>query len=116
MDKVERGTPLHSESLCRTCRYAQVMRGMAESQEMVVCKSVSMSSGPFVLTTAISHCSSYDDKRIPSRWDMEQIAWVLVTKKTGRDIGFVSAEDFRKQQSIAMQPISKIEEKPDEQR
>jgi hypothetical protein len=43
----------------------------------------------------VSQCSSYDDKRIPSKLDMEKIAWVLMTKKPGRTIGFVTAKQFR---------------------
>ena len=43
----------------------------------------------------ISQCSSYDDKRLPSKWDMEKIAWILLTKKAGRTIGFVTAKQFR---------------------
>jgi len=40
--------------------------------------------------------SEYDDKRLPSLYSMEKIAWILVTKTAGRQIGFVSAKEFRK--------------------
>jgi hypothetical protein len=32
---------------------------------------------------SVSQCSSYDDSRLPSKRDMEKIAWILLTKKAG---------------------------------
>jgi hypothetical protein len=43
----------------------------------------------------VSQCSSYDDSRLPSKRDMEKIAWILLTKKAGRSIGFVTSKQFR---------------------
>ena len=43
----------------------------------------------------VSQCNVYDDKRIPSKHEMEKIAWILVKKTAGRSIGFVSAKQFR---------------------
>src|SRR5256884_8491226 len=44
----------------------------------------------------IRECSAYCDRRIPSLYFMEKTAWVLLTKKAGRTIGFVTSEEFRK--------------------
>jgi hypothetical protein len=93
--KVIGGTPVSGESLCKTCRAAQVIRGLADSSESVLCR---VGSVPARIGMPIIECSLYDDKRQPSRWDMEQIAWVLVTNKAGKAIGFVSAADFQKSQ------------------
>jgi hypothetical protein len=38
----------------------------------------------------ILECSGYDDMRLPARWDMEQIAWVLATDVKTKQIGFKS--------------------------
>ncbi len=46
----------------------------------------------------VRECSAYSDRRIPSLYFMEKAAWVLLTKKTGRTIGFVTCEEFRKMQ------------------
>jgi hypothetical protein len=43
----------------------------------------------------VSQCSSYDDSRLPSKRDMERIAWILLTKKAGRSIGFVTSKQFQ---------------------
>ena len=79
--------------MCQTCRWAHIVKGFSASQEQIRCKW--LRKHPMV-PFPVSECSSYDDKRLPSRWDMEQIAWVLLTKKAGRPIGFVTAKQFRK--------------------
>jgi hypothetical protein len=90
--KVKDGTPEGAESLCRTCRWAHIVKGFSVSQERVRCTRLAYNPPvPF----PVSQCSSYDDKRIPSKYDMEKIAWILLTKKAGRTIGFVSAKQFR---------------------
>jgi hypothetical protein len=90
--KVKDGTPEGAQSLCRTCRWAHIVKGFGVSQEMIHCRWLAYD--PPVLFS-VSQCNSYDDKRIPSKADMEKIAWVLMTKKPGRTIGFVTAKQFR---------------------
>ena len=90
--RIKSGTPKGAESLCNTCRWAHIVKGFLESQETVRCKWVS--EDPCV-EFPVSQCNAYDDKRIPSLWDMQQIAWVLVTKSAGRSVGFVTAKRFK---------------------
>ena len=90
--KVKGGTPQGAETLCRTCRWAHIVRGFGVSQERIHCHW--LADDPRV-PFPVSQCTSYDDKRIPSRRDMEQIAWVLLTKGAGRTIGFVTPKRFR---------------------
>ena len=90
--KIKGGTPEGAQSLCVTCRWAHIVKGFSASQEQIYCRW--LSHDPLV-PFAVSQCNSYDDKRISSRRDMEQIAWILLTKKAGRNIGFVSAKQFR---------------------
>lgn len=82
------GTPL-----CRTCRKAQIVTGSSLSQKEIWCHAGGME--PHVLKFEAYECSEYDDKRLPSKWDMEQIAWVFVTNVAGRAIGFVSAKEYK---------------------
>jgi len=90
--KVKGGTPQGAETLCRSCRWAHIVRGFGVSQERIHCCWIAHNPRvPF----SVSQCNSYDDKRIPSKRDMEKIAWVLMTKKAGRTIGFVTAKQFR---------------------
>ncbi len=37
----------------------------------------------------------YEDKRLANKKEMEEIAWFLTTRKSGRSVGFVSAARFR---------------------
>jgi hypothetical protein len=90
--KVKDGTPEGGQSLCTTCRWAHIVKGFGVSQEKIHCCWLAYNPPvPF----PVSQCSSYDDKRIPSKRDMEKIAWILMTKKAGRTIGFVTAKQFR---------------------
>jgi hypothetical protein len=90
--KVKDGTPQGAETLCVTCRWARIVKGFSLSQEEIHCGW--LRRNPLV-RFSVSQCSTYDDKRLPSKCDMEKIAWILLTKKTGRAIGFVTAKRFR---------------------
>jgi hypothetical protein len=88
---VKDGTPQGAETLCVTCRWAHIVKGFCVSQTEIRCNWLADAPPvPF----PVSRCSSYDDKRIPSKRDMEKIAWILLTKKAGRTIGFVTAKQF----------------------
>lgn len=90
--KVKNGTPQGTETLCVTCRWAHIVKGFSASQEQIRCRWL---SNDLLVPFPVSERSSYDDKRLPSKCDMEKIAWVLLTKKAGRTIGFVTAKQFR---------------------
>ena len=44
----------------------------------------------------VRECSEHSDRRIPSLYFMEKTTWVVLTKKAGRTIGFVTSEEYRK--------------------
>lgn len=91
VSKMKGGTPNHSEcSLCVTCSRGTVTKGLGISQEMTYCHAHERP-----IRFHVTECSSYTDKRMPDLYDMKAIAWMLVTKKAGREIGFVSARDFK---------------------
>lgn len=77
--------------MCVTCRSAQIVRGFSASEEIVRCRCIA--NDPLV-EFPVSHCNSYDDRHLPSKRDMEKIAWILLTKTAGRSIGFVTAKQF----------------------
>lgn len=94
MQKVNRGTVDTTQpSLCLSCRAALQVRGVRPSDERVFCMKVVSNNGPMAMGY-VSQCSAYDDSRVPSRWDMEQIAWILTTSP-GRKVGFLSPEQVR---------------------
>jgi len=91
--KVQNGTPVGNDSMCSTCRNARIIKGYSESEELIFCESFYPSRAiPF----RVRECSEYDDKRITDAEGMEKIAYILLSKTTGRDIGFVTVEEFKK--------------------
>ena len=89
--KVRGGTAIGSENLCRGCRKATFIKGHAWSKEVVYCSSL----GSYV-KFPVAECSDYDDKNLVSLGAMKDVAWVLVPKKSGQPMGFVSQQDFQK--------------------
>ena len=90
--KVKDGTPHGSGTLCSTCRWAHIVKGYSASEKEVFCTRLYPDRR---LPFPVSQCTTYDDKRIASKQDMEKIAWILITKTAGRSIGFVTAAQFR---------------------
>jgi hypothetical protein len=68
---IKNGTPVGSESLCRTCRYSLIMSGYRESEQITICTYV----GPnLVLPFKVNTCSGFYDKNRPSWKQMEDLA------------------------------------------
>jgi hypothetical protein len=40
---------------------------------------------------AVCECTFYEDRRLATKREMEEIAWFLTTRKSGRSVGFVNA-------------------------
>lgn len=68
------------------------MKGDAESQEAVYCSQM----GEYVPLRVVE-CNNYKDVSAPSLRGMEELAWVLRTDKSGRQIGFVSPDRWREE-------------------
>jgi hypothetical protein len=96
---IRNGRPLTSESLCNSCYWAHIQRGFAESEEVILCAFLRQ---PHRVTFKVSYCTDYSDKRVPSKADMEEIAWILRTKDVNRQVGFTNqaeeAEEEEKQE------------------
>ena len=88
---VRNGTPVGNDSLCSTCRYAHIQRGYAASEERAFCRYGDYRPVPF----RVRECTEYEDRRLPSLYDMERTAWILLTKKAGNPAGFVTPKRFR---------------------
>jgi hypothetical protein len=91
--KVKGGTPEEGVSLCVSCSWGVVRKGYRASEEEVFCRMIEPNTR---VPYTVQECSAYSDRRIPSLYFMEKTAWVLLTKKAGRTIGFVTSEEFRK--------------------
>lgn len=91
--RVKDGTPTGSTSLCYSCTWGHVMRGFRESQEIVYCTRFYPDVRvPF----PVRECSNYCNKNHPSKDDMEKTAWILLTKRIERNVGFVKIGDYRR--------------------
>ena len=73
------------------------MQGYAESARIVICN---VTAPPFRVPFKIAECTSYEDKRLPSYFEMRQIAWEIRSKSAGHTTGFVflSEVEMAKQQ------------------
>jgi hypothetical protein len=90
--RVQGGTPEGSESLCRTCSRGHIITGFRASEQEVYCRTFYIERE---IRFPVRECTFYEDRRLASKEDMEQIAWFLTTRKAGRIVGFVSAAQFR---------------------
>ena len=85
---VRNGTAIGKESLCRTCRYASIQLGYSESEEEIRCGY--FSEQPRRVPFAVSRCSDYLSKLVPTLYEMEKIAFVIEVKdvKATSRVGF----------------------------
>ncbi len=68
---IKGGTPVGSESLCRTCTSAHIMTGYRESEMVTICECVSPN---MVIPFRIYECTGYYDKNRPNWQQMEKLA------------------------------------------
>jgi hypothetical protein len=74
------------QSLCRSCRYVHMQKGHRDSEEMIFCQW----GRPAIrrIDFNVRVCTDYSDRSHPSRWELEETAWILVQPKDGGPIGF----------------------------
>lgn len=83
MNKVFGGTPQGSKSICLNCRNSQKIIGL-NFQTVVICR---VSHPTMEMRFPVAECNIFDDKRVPSLYDMEQIAWEVKSRSRGK-VGF----------------------------
>jgi hypothetical protein len=84
---IRNGRPQGTESLCNSCYWAHIQRGFADSEEIILCVFLRPAR---LVPFKVSQCTDYNDKRVPSKSDMEEIAWIIRTKDVNRPVGFAS--------------------------
>ena len=84
---IRSGKPQTSKSLCNSCYWAHIQHGFAESEEVILCAFLRQAHA---LPFKVSYCTDYNDKRVPSKADMEEIAWIIRTKDANRQVGFTN--------------------------
>lgn len=96
--KVLGGTPSGTDSLCRSCSRGHVIKGFRAAEEEIFCRFFYIERE---IRFAVRECTFFEDRRLASKSEMEEIAWFLTTRKAGRTVGFVSAEQFHAEQEAA---------------
>jgi hypothetical protein len=86
---IRKAKPQVMESLCNSCYWAHIQRGFAESEEIIRCAFLRPAR---LVPFKVSMCTDYNDKRMPSKADMEEIAWIIRTKDVNRPVGFAKKE------------------------
>jgi len=99
--KILGGTPNFKVRLCDTCSYSTVIRGDSESSEKIYCSIISE-----YINEKIIKCSGYYEKNKPGLKALEDIAWVLTTKKAGREIGFVKGFKLKEENYGELPPTA----------
>lgn len=87
---VKGGTPVGSESLCRTCSNAHIMTGYRESEMATMCCGVDPNIAvPF----RIYECTGYHDKNKPTWQQMQKLA-IHVSAGNPKPVGFKVGAGF----------------------
>jgi hypothetical protein len=97
--RINGGTPEGCESLCRTCRRGHIITGFRATEEEVYCRTFFVERE---IRFPVRECTFYEDRRLASKEDMEEIAWHLrsTTAKPSNSLGFVSGARCREIGSV----------------
>jgi hypothetical protein len=92
---IKGGTPVGSESLCKTCSYAHIMTGFRESESVTMCNDVNPN---IVVPFQIYECTGYYDKQKPNWQQMQKFA-IDLSLPSSKPVGFktgLGLQDTRK--------------------
>jgi hypothetical protein len=103
---IKGGTPIGSESLCRTCTHAHMMTGYRESELVTMCEWVNPN---IVVPFKIYECTGYYDKNRPSWDDMQKFALHIRREKP---VGFKTSAGF--QTAVTVRVAERDEDEDDE--
>jgi hypothetical protein len=79
-----------------------MIQGPALQDRIVSCGQ--LSEGNSRVPFPVSACSGYSDRRHPTLYEMEDIAWVLRTDARRKTIGFVQARELKPKQRHLVLP------------
>jgi hypothetical protein len=92
--RIRGGTVDHGEPpLCWTCRHATIAKGRTLREEVAFCGRMPFSDRK--IRFPVTSCTDYSDRRHPTLWHMEEIAWVLRSSPNRKTIGFVEARRLK---------------------
>ena len=85
------GTPEGSDSLCKTCTRGHVSKGFRLAEEVVYCRTFYIERE---ILFPVRECTFYEDRRVASKEDMEEIAWWLRTLNPSVKLGLSALHSF----------------------
>jgi hypothetical protein len=88
---IKGGTPIGSESLCRTCSYAHIMTGFRESESVTMCNEVHPN---IVVPFLVYECTGYYDKQKPN-WEMMRKFAIDISPVSSKPVGFKTGLGFQ---------------------
>jgi len=94
---VKGGTPVGSESLCKTCTNAHIMTSYRESEMVTMCSGVHPN---IVVPFRIYECTGYYDKNRPSYMEMQKLA-IHVSPGNPKPVGFKVGVGFGAAAAVA---------------
>ena len=98
---VEGGAARHDgPSLCLSCRYATIVRGVSLRNEIIECQVLSQPRNHIAFP--VTFCNGYVDRNHPRLSEMEEIAWVLQSDPKRNQVGFVKASRLRPEQRYVL--------------
>ena len=102
---IKGGTPEGYESLCKTCTRGHIRSGFLATEEEVFCRTFYIERE---IRFPVRQCTFYEDRRLTSKEDMEEIAWHLrsTNGKPTRNVGFVSGAPLRELESQDPETLS----------
>ncbi len=93
---IKNGTPVGTESLCKTCTSALIFAGYRESEQMTMCTWVHPN---IVLPFTVNTCTGYYDKNRPSYQQMQKLA-IDVTPAPLKPVGFKVGVGFHEAATV----------------
>ncbi len=93
--RIIQGTRSSGENLCLKCKWAHVMRGAGESQEIIHCDELPRDDS--IVPFLVARCNRFKPAMEQSISDMREMAFFLTYNLKGdKGIGFVTAAEFKK--------------------
>lgn len=81
------------EPLCKTCDHAQYIQGESLVNVTLLCHKSDWV--PREMEFEATTCSMYSDRRLPSQYEMEKIAWRINSDAKAGKIGFISPKEWK---------------------
>lgn len=107
---IKNGTPVGSESLCKTCSNALIFTGYRESEQVTMCTYVHPN---IVLPFTVNTCTGYYDKNRPSWKQMEDLA-IDVAPAPLKPVGFKVGVGFREAATVRTRINVDVSDKNDD--